>query len=251
MRSVALVLEEIRRLQRNYRLKTITFPAETFTIDREYILELCAGLSSFSTPVSWFCGSRVDLLDEELVIAMRAAGCTGVVLGIESGSQEVLDSVNKGARLDQARSVVEVLKRHHLVVTANFILGLPGDTLKSLLESIGLAIELDLDFATFTMFTPFPGAPLTRFVETTAGYGVITRDWDRYDTQSPRYIIRNPNLPGPLVELLHKWAYMRFYFRYGKIGKLFQIVTTESIVDYFLWTIRSYLPGMIPRGEDQ
>jgi len=242
-RSVNRVIDDIRELQRRYGARSITFAADTFSVDRPYALALCEALARLDPPIQWFCGTRPDCLDPELMVAMRRAGCDSIGLGLESGSQEVLDTVQKGLRLEQSTTVVRQLKRLGFVVTANFILGLPPDTRATMAQTIDLALALDVDYATFTLFTPFPGAQLTQFVEQTEGYAVLTRDWDLFDTQSPRYLIAHPTLPGWQVELLHKWAYARFYLRPAHFWKLRRIVTAGSIWDYARQTIRSRLPG--------
>ncbi len=247
-RAPAQVLEEIRHLQRRFGARSITFAADTFTVNRAYALKLCEALSSLEPPIQWFCGTRADCLDPELMAAMRRAGCDSIALGVESGSQRVLDSVLKGATLEQIHSTVAELKRLGFVVTANFIVGLPADDRGTILQTIDLALALDLDYATFTLFTPFPGAPLTATVEATEGYGILARDWDLFDTQSPRYLIRHPALPGWQVELLHRWAYARFYLRPAHFSKLLRAVTPRSILDYALETLLGPRPGRARAG---
>jgi radical SAM superfamily enzyme YgiQ (UPF0313 family) len=242
-RSVPRVIDEIRSLQRLYGADSIAFAANTFTVDRAYTLELCRALADLEKGVQWFCSTRVDCLDPELMAAMRRAGCDSIEVGIECGSQEVLDAVRKGTRVDSAWEVVRELKRLGFTVMSNFILGLPADTPRTIVQTIELAVALDLDYATFTLFTPFPGAPLTRTLMETPGVSIVSRDWDDYDTQAPRYLVARPGLPGWTVDLLHKWAYARFYLRPAHVWKLGRIVTPGSVGGYAKQALRTYLAG--------
>jgi anaerobic magnesium-protoporphyrin IX monomethyl ester cyclase len=114
-------------------------------------------------------------MDTEVATAMKSSGCIRVFFGIESGNNSVLGIMNKHITTSQAKNAVKVAKAAGLKAGAFFILGYPGETDKTVLETIRFASALPLDYLSFTMPYPIPGTPLYERVK---GHGVSLEDWE-------------------------------------------------------------------------
>ena len=97
------------------------------TIDRERILTICRLIQERQLKVHWIAMGRVDTVDEELLSAMRKAGCDNIYLGVESGSQRVLDAMDKGSTVVQAREATRRLRAHGMRACWFIQLGYPGE----------------------------------------------------------------------------------------------------------------------------
>ena len=89
-RSAESVLEELRYLKHNYNIKTVMFFDETFTLDRKRLEIITQAIIDDKLNIKWYCNSRVDLIDVDILKKMKEAGCTAVCMGIESGSQKII-----------------------------------------------------------------------------------------------------------------------------------------------------------------
>ena len=110
--------------------------------------------------ITWRATTRSDLLDEELVISMKQAGCSIVCLGLESGNDEVLKKLQKGTTVAKQRNSVELCHKHGIKVKGFFIIGLPGDNEITVRQTIDFAKSLKLEYADFYPLTPYPGTQL-------------------------------------------------------------------------------------------
>jgi radical SAM superfamily enzyme YgiQ (UPF0313 family) len=158
-RSVGHILSELQALAgQGYR--EVYFRDETFTHFRERNLHLFRAMLAEGLDLTWICNARVDTLDGEILALMRAAGCHLVKIGVESGSQALLDGVRKGVTLEQTRATFELVRAHGLDSHAHVMLGLPGETEATLEETIRFVQQLEPTTASFGICTPYPGTLL-------------------------------------------------------------------------------------------
>lgn len=158
-RAVEPVLDEVRCAARlGYR--EMFFRDENLAADRERLLRLCEGLSRMTPAIPWICSSRADQLDGETVRAMHRAGCHMVRIGVESGSQPVLDRNRKGIGLDRFRQAFRECRAAGLETHAHFMIGMPGDTRESVEETLAFIREIAPTLLTVGICTPIPGSPL-------------------------------------------------------------------------------------------
>ncbi len=122
--------------------------------------EFCELLTRRKLDVVWYCNGRINLMTRELLEAMYGAGCRAIAYGIESGNQEILDSMKKSITLSQVREVVKHTKEAGINICGYFMIGMPGETRATIRETLSLARELDLDFQSFSLVTPLPGTEL-------------------------------------------------------------------------------------------
>jgi len=182
-RSPANIVAEMELLYRTYSVNGFFFNDDTFVLDRKRILEFCQLLKSRSMDIAWYCNGRVNLMTKELLKAMYNAGCRGISYGIESGNQQVLDSMKKNITLDRTRKVVRWTKEAGINVAGYFMIGMLGETKATIKETIAFAKELEVDFYGFSLTTPLPGTELYNSAlkaELIQGEQVSLKDWSLY-----------------------------------------------------------------------
>lgn len=159
MRSSGNVLKEVKILVEEYGVKEIHFEDDNLTSDRKRALEIFRGMRDANWDIIWTSPSGLSVadLDEELIIAMKESGCYSISLAIENGDQEVLTKLmHKPVRLIRVKEVVQLTRKHNLLVKGFFILGYPGETRETMKKTIDFARSLELDWSFFFIATPIP-----------------------------------------------------------------------------------------------
>jgi len=162
-RSAESVMKELRYLKQNYDIKLISFFDETFTIDKQRVLDICQAMTDEKLNIKWYCNTRANLLDEELIIAMRRAGCRGMSIGVESGSQLILNNASKRITVNEARIIIKLAKKNGIKVLCSFIFGLPGETWETVEETIEFVKETLPTGVQFNVAVPYPGTQLHKW----------------------------------------------------------------------------------------
>lgn len=220
-RSPENVVAEWRWLVRHLGAAEIGVLDDSFNIDRQRVLDICDLLiEERLNHVPWIMinGIRANLADKELLGRMREAGCIRTAFGVESGNQEILDSViGKQLTLEQIRSAFAAARGVGMETIGFFIIGMPGETEETMEETIRFAIELNPLVANFSMATPFPGTEMYRVVKEKGR--LLTKDWDDYAFFEDRAHFEMDGMSAELVE--RKWheAYRRFYLRPSRIAR--------------------------------
>lgn len=153
----------------------IWFADDCFTLNNRHLTAVCDELTRRRLDVGWECLSRVDTMDATVAAAMKRSGCIRVFFGIESGNNSVLGIMNKRITTEQAQRAVVTAKAAGLKVGAFFIVGYPGESDRTVLDTIRFASKLPLDYLSFTLPYPIPGTPLYERVK---GDGVSIDDWE-------------------------------------------------------------------------
>jgi len=207
-RSVRNVIDEIKYLMREYKVKEIQFADATFGIKRGWVEEFCDALTSERIKITWSCLTRVNLVDEAILQKMADAGCWNVLYGVESGCQELLDIIEKGITLKQAKDAIRWTKKTGIETTASFMFGLPKETPEMAKRTIEFAKKLNPDYAQFF---------LTKYYFDDGAlddYGTVSKDWDYspYDFRGPIFV---PDAYRDIEELkkIQRRAYREFYLR--------------------------------------
>ncbi|MBF0142157.1 MAG: B12-binding domain-containing radical SAM protein [Magnetococcales bacterium] len=215
--SPGRVVREIQFLVSRYGAREIRIEADTLSVHRAFLRELCSSLvdSGLHRQVRWSASCRADCVDRELLEAMRQAGCWQIAYGVESGSQRLLDLIQKGERLDDFRAIFPLTRQIGISTKAFFMLGLPTETREESLETIRFACELDPDWVQFTLTTPYPGTPM--FEQTLEGTRSRPTDWSRFNTWAglaDRDLVYVPEgRTAAELKELQKFALRRFYCR--------------------------------------
>ena len=140
---------------------------------------------------------------------MKKAGCWIIYLGIESGSQKILDAIGKRITLEQVKKAVKILKDAGIQILGSFIIGFLQDTKETIKETIKFAKSLSLDYAQFSILTPYPGTPIFDYAKK---HGMLlTEDWSKYTGIEP--VIKIEGVSEREIKALFQKAYITFYLR--------------------------------------
>lgn len=160
LRPPRTIAEEINSIASLYGIRHFSFKDSTFTINREHTMTLMDYIHRLGLNIRWRCNSRVDRVDREMLRAMRRAGCDMILFGVESGSQTILDALQKGTTVGQAVEAFGMTRKAGIKTYASFMIGNPGETPETARQTISLAKRLNPDIAIFFFTTAYPGTPM-------------------------------------------------------------------------------------------
>lgn len=173
--SALRVVDEMQHLSENFGIKAINFREDNFTVNRARVMELCSLIIARKLEIEWMCESRVDILDEELLYQMKAAGCSTIYFGIESGTQRVLDLLNKGITIEQTEKTLYLCKKIGIRIIASIMLGIPQQTLEENYESLRFIKKISPDMVVFNVFMGLPGTELYKYI---VEHDLIYKQWE-------------------------------------------------------------------------
>lgn len=162
-RRIESIVDEIRLVRDRWGIRTFGLVDDNFTLDLDFAKEVCRAMIRERLGIRWRCpnGIRLDTLDAEVIRLMEQAGCFYVYVALESGSQRILDAMNRRTRLDVMIEKVRMIRRvSKIKMLGFFIIGYPDETVGDIIASIRLAKALPLDMASFFLFTPHPGTEI-------------------------------------------------------------------------------------------
>lgn len=219
VRSIGNLIEEMEECVNKFDLREFNFHDETFTLYPDRVIEICREIINRKLDVVWMCMGRVDTISrdinksKEMLKLMKDAGCKRISLGLESGNQKVLNSIKKGATLEQAEKAVKLIKDAGIEIHASFMLGNIGETKDTINDTIRFAKKLDIDVAAFFIATPYPG---TEMYDIALKEGLIEKNipWEYYAPISKKEpAIKLNSISREEVINLQKKAYNSFYLR--------------------------------------
>lgn len=209
-RSPENILDEIEECVNKHGIKNFHFQSDTFNFNKQMVLDFCKGIHERNLNIRWMCNSRVNLVDEEMLTAMKNAGCWLISFGTESGSQELLDAIKKGATLSQAENAFKLMRKIGIKSIAYFMFSLPGETKETINQSMKFSKKLNPDYVKFMKIVPYPG---TEFYELAEKKGWIkSKDWSRYDMTNNDFYEMGVMSNKELTKQIRK-AYLSFYLR--------------------------------------
>lgn len=209
VRSAENIIAEIKECVEVYKIKNFIFWSDIFNFDREWTMDLCEKIIESGLKITWSANTRADTADEEMAELMYKAGCRLVSIGVESGSQYMLDKMGKKTTIDDIMRTVKTFKKVKMKIYNYFVLGLPWDNEETIDDTIEFAIALNSDFVGFYTATPFPG---TRFYKFAQENNMLDENMSWEDAYySPG--INTMCLSKERVLELHKSAIRRYYLR--------------------------------------
>jgi len=251
-RSIDAVMDEIELDVSRYGAEFLYLTDETFTLDRGRAVAFCEGMlqRGLARRISWFCETRVDAVDQELVRLLKRAGCFALFYGVESGNQETLDLSKKRIAKQEAIAAVRWAREAGIFTHTNYIFGNPFETRQKILETIHFAVEVDSDASGFSIMVPYAGTEILRMAR--EGYGGL-----RLLSEDPRDYgkvlggaLEVEGLPRHKLEGLQFYAYARFYLRPRKIGNLPRVGHLSAIpvvvANTAIGKMRRLLSGLAP-----
>lgn len=173
------VLDEINYILKAYKAKEIYFDDDSFTIDKNYIYEICHLILRERLHVKWSCMSNIINLDKDLLKIMKEAGCIGLKFGIESFSPDVLKKIEKPILLKKIKGIIDYCSKNKIKTHAALMIGLLNENINSLKATEHKIKTLNLDTIQVSLAVPFPG---TRFYKIAKLKGYISaKGWQYYD----------------------------------------------------------------------
>jgi radical SAM superfamily enzyme YgiQ (UPF0313 family) len=161
-RSVENVIGELKECVERYGIRNFLFRSDLFTQNKKWVVELCDRIKEEKLDIEWACNSRVDTITPEALAAMKNAGCWLVAFGVEKGSNEMLQAINKGggATVEKAKEALQMTRDAGIRRSIYILIGLPDDNRETIARDIVFAKELDPDYLEIFYPYPFPGTPL-------------------------------------------------------------------------------------------
>jgi anaerobic magnesium-protoporphyrin IX monomethyl ester cyclase len=173
------LFKEIEDAIERYNIKGIYFDDDTFTGSKQFVLDFCKEMKKRNLGIQWTIMGDAMITDEEMINAMADSGCVGMKFGVESGNKDVLKKIGKPIDFDKIKKVSRLLTKKGIKAHATFTFGLSGESKETMMQTMKLAEELDVDSVQFSITTPFPG---TRYYEELDEKGLLlTKDWNEYD----------------------------------------------------------------------
>jgi len=209
LKPAEFVIKELETLYHTYNVRLVSFFDETFTLDRNRTIIICNAIKKSFSNLQWYCNTRVNLVDPELLSIMQASGCRGIAYGIESGDQTILDNVKKGIKIEDAKRAIQWTKDAGIKVYTSFIIGLPGETRKSIENTLHFIQETLPHGAQFNIAVPYPG---TEFFEMVSKNHLVEERPDWKLLYQHKAILKSVNLSKKELEDARKKAYRALYF---------------------------------------
>lgn len=211
------VISELKYIK-TLGIKNVFFVDPLFTAEKKRVFEFCDSLGESNVRFDWICNAHAcTLQDENMLRAMKASGCKALMIGAESGDEEILKRYNKGADIEQIKNAFALCQRFKIKTLAYFIIGLPGEDEVSIKKTIDLAKEINCDYASFGYATPDIGTELRdeclekHWIDDSLGQ----EDFD----PSGGPVLRTAQLSQKRVRKMLRQAYRQFYMRPGYILK--------------------------------
>lgn len=158
------VVDEIEYCVRNYDTKKFFFVDDTFTLRRQYVIDICQLIISSSLDISWTCTTRASQVDNELLTIMKLAGCKSIHIGVESGSERILEFVDKRINISDVEKASALIKQSKIECRLFFLVGLPTESSTDLLSSINLMKRIQPDETIINMYVPIPKTELYDYI---------------------------------------------------------------------------------------
>lgn len=223
------VVDEITYHVKKLGIKEIRFWDDNFFTNKKWVFEFCDLLDEANLDIIWGCHARVSDVTSQLLKRVYKSGCWQMMFGIESGSQKLLNILDKGITLKQAKNAVVWAKKAGLDVRSSFILGVPGETPRLANRTIRFAKSLDSDVTQFSIFTPYPG---TRFFKTLQKQNNSNTDFDQYSEYKIVFVPKGYKNEKELANKL-RFAYIKTYFDlHYLLSQIKKIKNKEDLIRY-------------------
>lgn len=162
-KSLEKIEDEIVYLKNTFQIEGLWIIDDTFTINREHVRGVSDILKRHN--IIWGCQSRANTIDEDMIKTMKLGGCKQIDIGVESGSQRILDEIiQKRITVQQVINAFDLARKYHIRTLASFMIGLPTETLAELEQTRQLAERIRADVYAFAIATPLPGTKLYEMV---------------------------------------------------------------------------------------
>ena len=217
-RSAENVVGEFEYIANNFPdVKEVVIEDDTFTANKKRVKDICQMLveRGINKRLKWLCNARVDL-DLETMQAMKKAGCRLIIPGIESGSQQILDNIKKGTKVEMFHQYVSNAKKAGLLIHACYMVGNQGETKETMQKTLKLALKLNTDTAQFFPLIPYPGTEAYQWAKEN---GYIETDYEKYCLPDGTHntVLNLPGLSAQEMVDFCNMARRKYYLRFSYV----------------------------------
>lgn len=211
--SIEYVIEEIRQVVEEYNIRHFSVLDDTLGLHYERTFELCDAIIAAKLNITFEGYTRVNVVTKELLQKLKDAGLNRISFGVESGNQDILDSIKKGTTLEQIREAYEIADSLDLETRMSIIFGLPGETRETIAKTIDFMKKLKCKQAYVNIGTPFPGTEYYDYARKgVGGLELLTSDWSQYRRWGNAVLNVNDLTAKDLIKYQRK-ALLQFYMR--------------------------------------
>jgi len=244
-KSAKKIIEEIEFLQSRFKIQHFVFYDDTFTSNQKLISEFCETLILKKIAITWTCSSRVDCVSRELLFKMKEAGCTQVLYGVESFSDDVLKSINKIATAEDNINAIKWTKETGMIVRIAIMIGNPADTIETLENNIKLLRKYKPDLIQVTIATPLPGSAL--YKSGVENNKITCTDWEKYN--GDYIVMQHPVLTEKDLKKYYLKTYQSFYLSPRYLLKKAFSFSTYMQIGIYLSALFSLLPVFLKSSK--
>ncbi|MCX5778289.1 MAG: radical SAM protein [Elusimicrobia bacterium] len=227
--SPEYIFSMIKVMHDQYSIREILFEDDNFLVNKSRVRKLIDLIQKGKLDLRWSCLTTISPLDPDLLKEMKNAGCWQILLGIESGSQCILDILEKQVAVDQIRSTIESVHAQGIKTKGFVIAGSPGETRQTLAQTRSLILSAPLDDVSITFFVPYTGTALYPQI---ASHGAFDDDWIK-SNQFQIVFLPKGITSDELADFV-KGTYRMFYFRLRIIFSYVQRCTNISIFGKYI-----------------
>ncbi|MBZ9577942.1 B12-binding domain-containing radical SAM protein [Patescibacteria group bacterium] len=256
-RDLNKVVDEIEYFLTSCKIRYFGFSDAYFPFDEESGLKFCNIMikRGLHKKLKWCTETRVDKVSPGLLKAMKEAGVHLIMYGIEVGNKRILKSIHKGTTLEQARIAVQETKKAGILSQGLFMLGLPGETKDTCMETITFAKEIRCDLVKFNIAVPYPGS---KFFEDFIRHNKKVAEpekftsWSDWTSAKGDLVYCPEDLDSETLRYLQRRAMFDFYVRPRAIMNhiLQRTVTLKNLFLGFLWLASMLLKGIIAKSKN-
>lgn len=243
MRSAETVVAEMNYLHDKFGIREFHIEDDNFTWYRDFVMKFCELLLSGKHKYFWAFpnGLRLNVLDKELLLMMKRAGCYSICVGIESGSDRVLQSIKKKLKVSEIKEKLKIIHDIGLPVTGFFMLGFPSETLEDIRQTEKLIMESNFFAIHLFMFHPLPGTEaFSQLVET----GELSRNYLGYNAEHSSYadcVYTPKSISAEQLKSIHRRINRSFYLKPKRIFKILSKIKSPTALFYFTKRAISYM----------
>lgn len=191
-RSPEKVVDEIEWIQANYTVKSIWFVDDVFTVSHEWLKKFTEEITRRQLVMPYECITRADRMNEQVILNLKKSGCFRVWIGAESGSQKIIDLMDRRVEVAQVQQMIQLARKHGIQAGTFIMVGYPGETKEDIYATVQHLKNADPDLFTITVAYPIKGTPLyteveSRFVTNLPWESSTDRDIDFTRTYNRRY----------------------------------------------------------------
>lgn len=230
-------ITELKYLEKN-NVHEIMFIDPTFGANKKHTIELLNKIINHKIKISFSIECRIDLIEENFVRLLSKAGCHSITFGIESGNNYILKKIKKNFTVEDTIKAFNLCKKYKISPTGHFIIGLPGETKKSIITTINLAVKLECDFASFNIVMPLPGTDL--FKDNKLKISDVS---NCSDIDLPENLLETDLKPNEIL-YYSKMAFKKFYLRpkyiIYRLKKIINFCSIKILFKEIFYMLKNY-----------